>query len=77
MATSVRLDDGLVQDAQVYASAEMRFIPKQIEHWAQIGRIAEDNLDLSYEFIKDALIAAAEINAGKGETYVRRERSRT
>jgi hypothetical protein len=77
MATSVRLDDGLVQDAQVYASAEMRFIPKQIEHWVQIGRIAEDNLDLSYEFIKDALIAAAEINAGKGETYVRRERSRT
>jgi hypothetical protein len=66
-----------VQDAQVYAAAEMRSIPKQIEHWAKIGRIAEDNPDLSYEFIKDALIAAAEINAGKGETYVRRERSRT
>lgn len=77
MATSVRLDDGLVQDAQVYAAAEMRSVPKQIEHWAQIGRIAEDNPDLSYEFIKDALIAAAEIEAGKGETYVRRKKPRT
>jgi hypothetical protein len=60
MATSVRLDDGLVQDAQVYATAEMRSVPKQIEHWAKIGRIA-----------------AAEIEAGKGETYVRRKRLRT
>jgi len=27
-------------------------IAKQIEHWARIGRIAEENPDLTYEFIK-------------------------
>jgi hypothetical protein len=39
--------------------------------------ISEDNPDLSNESIEDALIAAAEIEAGKGETYVRRKRSKT
>ena len=74
MAKSVRLDDSFVQDAQVYAEANHRTIPKQIEHWAQIGRIAEDNPDLPYEFIRDALVATAEINAGATEKYVRRKR---
>lgn len=74
MAKSVRLDDSFVQDAQVYAEANHRTIPKQIEHWAQIGRIAEDNPDLPYEFIRDALMATAEINAGATEKYVRRKR---
>lgn len=75
MATSVRLDDSFVETAQVYADATKRSIPKQIEHWAEIGRIAEDNADLSYEFIKDALVATAEIHAGRTSKYVRRKRS--
>lgn len=74
MAKSVRLDDSFVHDAQIYAEANHRTIPKQIEHWAQIGRIAEDNPDLPYEFIRDALIATAEITAGATEKYVRRKR---
>lgn len=74
MAKSVRLDDSFVEDAQVYAQANHRTVPKQIEHWAQIGRIAEDNPDLPYEFIKDALVATAEIEAGATEKYERRKR---
>lgn len=72
MATSVRLDDAFVEEAQVYADAAKRSTPKQIEHWAEIGRIAEDNPDLPYNFIKDVLLATAEINAGKVTPYVRR-----
>jgi hypothetical protein len=34
----------------------------------------EDNPDLPYEFIRDALLAAAEIDAGKSEAYVRRKK---
>jgi len=75
MATSVRLDDEFVQDAQVHAKAEMRSTPKQIEHWARIGKIAEDNPDLSYQFIKEALLAMTEIESGKGIPYVRRKKS--
>lgn len=75
MAISVRLDDLLVEEAQVYASVSKRSVPKQIEHWAEIGRVAEDNPDLSYTFIKDALLATAEINAGKTSRYVRRKKA--
>lgn len=72
MAISIRHDDDFVDDARVYAKANRRSVPKQIEHWAQIGRIAEDNPDLPYEFIKDAIVAMAEVNAGKATKYVRK-----
>jgi len=42
----------------------------QIEYWAKVGRIAEDNPELPYAFIKETLIGAEEIEAGLGETYV-------
>lgn len=74
MAKSIRLDDSFVQNAEIYAAANHRSVPKQIEHWAQIGRIAEDNPDLSFEFIRDALTATAELNAGVIEKYVRRKK---
>lgn len=74
MAKSIRMDDNFVREAQVYAEVNHRSIPKQIEHWAQIGRIAEDNPDLPYEFIRDALIATAEIESGATEPYARRKR---
>lgn len=74
-AKSVRHDENFVTEAQVYAEANHRSIPKQIEHWALIGRIAEDNPDLPYEFIRDALMASAEVKAGKVKKYVRRKRT--
>ncbi len=74
MAKSVRLDDAFVLDSEIYAKANHRTVPKQIEHWAQIGRIAEDNPDLTYSFIKDTLIAAAELKAGAVEEYERRKK---
>ncbi|MGM0412516.1 MAG: TA system antitoxin ParD family protein [Pseudomonadota bacterium] len=74
MAKSVRMDERFVQNAQVYANANHRSVPKQIEHWAQIGRIAEENPELPYEFIKEALLATAELDAGEVEDYVRRQR---
>jgi predicted transcriptional regulator len=72
MAISVRLDDDFVSEVQIHAQVSMRSVPKQIEHWARIGRILEDNPDLTYEFVRDSLLAKAEIEAGKGEKYVRR-----
>lgn len=75
MAISVRLDETFVEEVQIHAEAAKRSVPKQIEHWAEIGKIAEDNPDLTYAFIKDALLATAEINAGKATKYVRRTKS--
>jgi hypothetical protein len=76
MATSVRLDDSLVEDAQMYANATSRSVPKQIEHWAKLGRTIEDNPDLPLAFVLDAMLARAEIESGKGDIYVRRKNRR-
>ena len=72
MATSIRLDDGFVEEAKVYGDVNGRSTPKQIEYWAKIGRIAEDNPDLPFEFIKESLLATAEVEAGMVTEYVRR-----
>ncbi len=70
MATSsIRLDQNLVEKATIIAKALNRTPPKQIEHWARIGEMMEDNPDLPYEFVRQAIIAQAERNAGKLEAY--------
>ena len=70
MATaSVRIDQDLFDKAAIMAKALNRTTPKQIEHWATIGKMMEDNPDLPYEFVKQAVIAKAEKEAGKLEAY--------
>lgn len=68
-SSSIRLDQELLQRATIMAKALDRTTPKQIEHWAKIGEIMEDNPDLPYEFVRQAIIAKAEKEAGKLETY--------
>jgi len=68
-STSVRLDQELLERAAIMARALNRTTPKQIEHWAKIGEIMEDNPDLPYEFVRQVIIAKAEKEAGKLEAY--------
>ncbi|CAG9430478.1 ParD-like family protein [Providencia alcalifaciens] len=72
MAISVRLNDDFVSDAKIHAEAKSRSVPKQIEHWAKIGWIAEENPDLPYSFIEEMLLAKAEVENNKVSRYVRR-----
>ncbi|MBD0786733.1 hypothetical protein HUO09_10265 [Vibrio sp. Y2-5] len=74
MATSVRLDDAFVTHVKVHAEAESRSVPKQIEYWAKIGQIMIDNPDLSYDFVRDALLASEEVKLGSVKRYERRTR---
>lgn len=70
MATlSVRLDQELVDKASIWGKAHHRSTPKQIEHWAKIGEIMEDNPDLPFSFVQQALLAKAEREAGKLEVF--------
>ena len=68
--TSIRIDQTLFDKAAIMGKALNRTTPKQIEHWAKIGKIMEDNPELSYEFVRNALIAQAEQEAGRTEPYV-------
>ncbi|MEE8056469.1 MAG: hypothetical protein V3T17_01340 [Pseudomonadales bacterium] len=67
--TSIRLDQKLIEKATIMAKALDRTPPKQIEHWAKIGEMMEDNPDLPYDFVRQAIISRAERNAGKLESY--------
>ena len=69
MAQSVRLSDTLVKQAKAIGEVMSRSGAGQIEHWAKIGKIAEENPDLSYEFIRDSLLAKAEIDNGLVDDY--------
>lgn len=72
MAISIRLDDDFVSDVKIHAEAANRSVPRQIEHWAKIGQIAEDNPDLPYSFIHETLLAQSEIKNQKVTRYARR-----
>lgn len=60
MATNVKLADDLVATAKRYGAIHHRSTPKQIEHWSQMGKIAEENPDLPFSVIKDILISRQE-----------------
>ena len=64
-ANAIRLSEEIMEAAITYAPVNLRSVPKQIEHWIKIGQIAEENPDLPYEFINDALIAKREIERGE------------
>ncbi len=57
MGLTINLDKNLIDVARSYFRGQHRSVPKQIEHWAQIGRIAEENPGLSYAVIKGLLQA--------------------
>lgn len=69
MSTAIKLDDTLVEAARIYGEALHRSAPKQIEHWAMLGRIAEQNPDLPYDFIAGLLQARAQVKAGDVSEY--------
>jgi hypothetical protein len=41
----------------------------QIEHWAEIGKCAEENPDLTYALIKEIFIGMAELEQGESSEY--------
>jgi hypothetical protein len=60
VSVNVKLSEGLVEQAKIYAHIEHRSVPKQIEYWSQIGKIAQENPDLPFAMIRDILIADQE-----------------
>lgn len=69
MASTVRLSESMVAEAKIIAKALNRSVAGQIEYWAKVGKIAEENPDLTYEFIRSLLIAQQEASEGSLEPY--------
>lgn len=70
MATAVKLSDTIIAEAKIRSKVLNRSVAGQIEHWAKIGRIAEENPDLTYEFIKNILISQQEVQSEKLEPFI-------
>jgi len=60
VSMTIKLSDDLINEAKRYATVFSRSIPKQIEYWSRIGKIAEENPDLPYSFIQEILLAKQE-----------------
>jgi hypothetical protein len=69
MPTAIRISDDLLSNARSISKLENRSITGQIEHWATIGRIAEENPDMPYALIKEILRGKAEIESGRFSDY--------
>jgi len=70
MATAVKVSDDLFDKARIKSKVFKRSIAGQIEYWAKIGQMIEENPDLPLPFIQDVLIGREEIKAGQGTPYV-------
>lgn len=69
MGTAVRVSDTLIRDARLYGKVDNRSATGQIEHWSKIGKIVEENPDLTYSMIKDILIGLEELEQGETSEY--------
>jgi len=69
MATAVRISETLVREAKLMSSVDNRSVTGQIEHWAKIGKCAEENPSLTYNLIKEILIGIEELNQGESTEY--------
>jgi hypothetical protein len=68
MTTAVRISKKLVDHAKIKSKVENRSVTGQIEYWAKIGKIAEENPGLSFYQIKEIFIGVEELeNKPKSE----------
>lgn len=69
MATAVRISEELADEARKFSRIDHRSLTGQIEHWAKIGKCAEENPDLTYSLIKDILMGIEELEQGERSEY--------
>jgi hypothetical protein len=69
MTSAVRVSENLVKEARLMSAVDNRSVTGQIEHWARIGKCAEENPDLTYRIIKDILVGMEELDQGASSEY--------
>ena len=65
----IHIDNHMLTSAKLASNAGHRSLSKQIEYWAMIGRIAEENPDLNFDSIKVLLQSEADLIRGNVELY--------
>ena len=70
MPKAVKISDELAANAAIYAKIKSRSLAGQVEYWAKLGKIADENPDLPTSFIKDIMIGRAQIQGGQKTPYL-------
>ncbi|MHB8091274.1 MAG: TA system antitoxin ParD family protein [Syntrophales bacterium] len=70
MPKAVKISDELASNAAIFAGVEGRSLAGQVEYWAKLGRLADENADLPVSLIKEILIARAQVQSGLKTPYV-------
>jgi hypothetical protein len=70
MSTAVKISDDLFCKAKIQSKVFKRSIAGQIEYWAKIGQMIEENPDLPLPFIQDILVGREQIKVGQGTPYL-------
>jgi len=70
MGTAIKISKEIVDEAKISAKVSRRSMAGQVEYWAFIGKIAEDNPDLSFLVIKDILLGRQQLREGIGTPYI-------
>ena len=69
MPTKVELSELLIDQAKPFAKAMHRSVVEQIEYWARLGKVAEENPDLPIPMLQDMLVSLEELKAGNVSVY--------
>jgi hypothetical protein len=70
MSTAIKISKEIANEARIIAKVTRRSMAGQVEYWAYIGKIAEDNPDLSFSVIKDILLGREQLKEGLGAPYI-------
>ena len=70
MATAVKISDELVSKARIQSRVFNRSVSGQIEYWAKIGQMIEENPDLPLPFLQNVLLGREQIRSCQGIPYV-------
>ena len=69
MGSAIRISDLLVKEAKIRSRVENRSLTGQIEYWAKIGKMAEENPDVPYSLLREILIGIEQLNSNEGTEY--------
>lgn len=67
---NIKLEKTLVEKAKTKTQTSHLTVAQQIAHWVNIGMVAEENPELSYEFIKSALLGNVERKSKRTDLYI-------
>lgn len=69
MSIAIRISDPLARKARAHSLVLHRSLAGQIEYWAKMGEILEDNPDLSFSFVQEILVGREQAAAGELTSY--------